>query len=125
MSIATLSAKVHALTPPDDLIGSLTKERVAAMVRYAGGQSMEDGATASRLWLAYALETDIPEHDFTQLHCAFVQARETETVDLEFWYEVANTEENRAALQRGADMTIDHCVILLTNRLATQLGVTA
>lgn len=123
MSIATLSLRVHAMTPEDELIGSFTKERVAAAVRYAGGQSLEDGPTASRLWLAYALETDIPEHDFTQLHCAFVQARETETVDLEFWYDVANTPENREALQRGADMTIDHCVILLTNRLSTQLGV--
>jgi len=125
MSIATLSAKVHALTPSDELIGSLTKERIGLMVRYAGAMSLDNGETPARLWLAWALETDIPEHDFTQLHASFDQARETETVDLMHWYDIANTDENRAALQRGADMTIDHCVILLTNRLCTQLGVTA
>lgn len=125
MSIATLSAKVHALTPPDELIGSLTKERVGLMVRYAGAMSLGDGEAAARHWLAYALETDIPEHDFSQLYHAVQQAEETGTIDLMHWYDIANTDENRAALQRGADMVIDHCVILLTNRLATQLGVTA
>ena len=123
MSIATLSRIVHELTPPDELIGSLTKERVAAMVRYAGAMSLGDGQAAGRHWLAYALEMDIPEHDFSQLYHAFVQAQETETVDLDFWYGVANTAENRERLQQGADMTIDHCVILLTNRLSTQLQV--
>ena len=124
MSIATLSAKVQELIPADELIGSLTKERVGLMVRYAGAMSMDRGGEA-RLWLAYALGTEIPEHDFVQLAMAVQQAQETETVDLEFWYDVANTPENRAQLQHGADMTIDHCVILLTNRLCTQLGVTA
>lgn len=125
MSVTTLSAKVQELTPADELIGSLTKERVGLMVRYAGAHSLSEGQAAGRHWLAYALETDIPESDYSQLHHSLVQAHETETVDLEWWYGVANTPENRVNLQRGADMTIDHCVILLTNRLCTQLGVTA
>jgi hypothetical protein len=123
VSIQTLSRKVRELTPEDELIGSLTKERVNLMVRYAGAYAMDNGEAAGRHWLAYALETDIPEHDFSQLYHSFIQARETETVCLEFWYGVANTTENREQLQRGADMTIDHCVILLANRLSTQLGV--
>lgn len=123
MSVATLSVRIRELTPEDELIGSLTKERVALMVRYAGAISMEDGQAAGRHWLAYALETDIPESDYSQLYYAFVQAHETETYDLEYWYGLDNTAENRETLQRGADMTIDHCVILLTNRLCTQLRV--
>lgn len=123
MSIATMSRRVHDMTPTDELIGSLTKERVGLMVRYAGAMALEEGQSAGRHWLAYALDTDVPEHDYTQMHYAFLQAHETETVDLEHWYDIANTDENRAQIQRGADMTIDHCVILLTNRLATQLQV--
>lgn len=122
-TIATISRRVHELTPEDELTGSLTKERVAAMVRYAGALSLEDGQSAGRHWLAYALDTDVPEHDYSQLYHAFVQTHETESVDLEWWYGLSNTVANREALQKGADMTIDHCVILLTNRLCTQLRV--
>lgn len=124
MSVATLSRRVHAMTPEDELIGSLTRERVTLLVQEAGNLSLAD-YMAGKCWLAYALNTDIPINAFDQLAAAFRQAEETKDCDLEYWYDVPNTPENREALQKGADMTIDHCVILLTNRLCTQLGLSS
>lgn len=123
-NIATMSAKVHAMTPEDELIGSLTRERITLLVQEAGNLALTD-AMAARCWLAYALSTDIPKNLFEALYCSFVQAEEVKTCDLVLWYDMASTPENREVLQRGADMTIDHCVIMLANALCQQLEVTA
>jgi hypothetical protein len=123
MSIATMSARVHALTPQDELIGSLTQERIELAVRYAGGQSLE-GIEEAKHWLAYALGTDVPL-PFYSLATAFDQREQLEDCDLEFWYELRNTEANRAAMQAKADYSIDYCVRHLTAILCAQLGVTA
>jgi hypothetical protein len=123
MSIATMSARVHALTPQDELIGSLTKERIELAVRYAGAQAIE-GISEARHWLAYALTTDIPL-SFFSLASAFEKREQLEDCDLEFWYELANTEANRAAMQAKADYSIDYCVRHLTAILCTQLGLAA
>lgn len=123
-TIASISRRVREMTPEDELIGSLTRERVTLLVQEAGNLSLAD-TMAGKCWLAYALNCDIPANAFDQLAAAFEQAEATKDCDLEYWYDVPNTPENREQLQRGADMIIDHCVILLTNRLCTQLGVTA
>jgi len=123
MSIATMSARVHNMIPKDDLIGSLTKQRIELVVRYAGGQSLE-GTEEARRWLAYALNTDIPV-SFHTLAVAFERREQLEDCDLEFWYELANTEANRDALKDKADASIAYCVDHLTNILATQTGVSA
>jgi hypothetical protein len=124
MSIATMSARVHALTPPDELIGSLTKERVELAVRYAGAQSLE-GTEEARHWLGYALGTDVPAVTFAGLAQAFENREQLEECDLEFWYDLAHTEANLAAMKAKADCNIDYCVRHLTAILCTQLGVTA
>jgi hypothetical protein len=121
MSIATMSARVHALTPQDELIGSLTKERIELAVRYAGAQSLE-GTEEAKHWLAYALGTDVPL-PFYSLATAFENREQLEDCDLEFWYELANTEANRAAMQAKAEYSIDYCVRRLSSILCTQLGV--
>jgi hypothetical protein len=123
MSIATMSARVHALIPQDELIGSLTKERIELAVRYAGGQSLE-GTEEAKHWLAYALGTDVPL-PFYSLAAAFERREQLEDCDLEFWYELANTEANRAAMQAKAEYSIDYCVRHLTAILSHDLGVTA
>jgi hypothetical protein len=123
MSIATMSARVHALTPQDELIGSLTKERIELAVRYAGAQSLE-GTEEAKHWLAYALGTDVPLAFYT-LATAFERRDQLEDCDLEFWYELANTEANRAAMQAKAEYSIDYCVRHLSAVLCTQLGVAA
>jgi len=124
MSIATLSARVHAMTPQDELIGSLTKERIALAVRYAGAQSVEDPGEAHR-WLAYALGTEVPNYLFMKVALAYEQRERLEDCDLEFWYEMPSTASNRERLQANADKAIEFEVARLTTRLCTQLGVTA
>jgi hypothetical protein len=124
MSIATMSAKAHALIPQDELIGSLTRERVQLAVRYAGAQAIEDFETA-RHWLAYALGTDVPFGTFDRLTEAFQQREWLEYCDLEFWHDTRNTENNRYALKVKADETVTYCVASLSNVLCSQLGVTA
>lgn len=123
MSIATLSARVHAMTPQDELIGSLTKERIELVVRYAGAQSLE-GAPAAKHWLAYALGTDVPLAFYT-LATAYNNREQLEDCDLGFWYDLANTEANREAMKAKAEYSIDYCVRCLSAILCTQLGVTA
>lgn len=123
MSIATMSARVHNMIPQDELIGSLTKERIELAVRYAGGQSIE-GIQAARRWLAYALNTDIPV-SFHTLASAFLNREQLEDCDLEFWYELDNTEANRDAMKDKAEYSIDYCVRHLTAILCNQLGVSA
>jgi hypothetical protein len=118
-----MSARVHALTPQDELIGSLTQERIALAVRYAGGQALE-GTEEAKHWLAYALGTDVPLPFYT-LATAVERREQLEDCDLEFWYDIANTEANRAAMQAKADYSIDYCVRQLAAILCTQLGVTA
>lgn len=122
-NIATMSAKVHALTPEDELIGSLTRERITLLVHEAGNMSVEHDFMAARCWLAYALNCDIPVNAFEQLYYAYRQAEDVKECDLELWWDLANTEANRDMMKRAASMTIDHCVIVLTNSLSTQLGV--
>ena len=121
MSIATMSARVHAMTPQDELIGSLTKERITLAVRYAGSQAVESTEEAKH-WLAYALNTDIPL-SFHTLASAFERREQLEDCDLEFWYD--ETEDQRERLQVKADASIDYCVNYLTNQLCSQLGITA
>jgi len=111
------------MTPQDELIGSLTKERIELAVRYAGAQSLE-GTEEAKHWLAYALNTDIPLSFFT-LATAFERREQLEDCDLEFWYELRNTEDNRVAMKAKADYSIDYCVRHLSAILCTQLGVTA
>ena len=123
MSIATLSRRIQELTPEDELIGSLTRERIALAVRYAGGQASE-GIQEARHWLAYALGTDIPV-SFATLAAAFERREQLEDCDLEFWYEMASTGPNREYLQANADKAIEFEVDRLTTRLWTQLDVTA
>jgi hypothetical protein len=109
------------MTPEDELIGSLTRERVSLLVRYAGSQSLE-GIEAARHWLAFALTTDIPL-SFHTLAAAFDRREQLEDCDLEFWYD--ETEDQRERLQAKADASIDYCVNYLTNQLCSQLGITA
>lgn len=122
MSIATLSRSIQELTPQDELIGSLTKERVTLAVRYAGANAVE-GITEARLWLAYALGTEVTAQQFHQVAMAYEQRERLEDCDLEFWYEVSNTAANRAHMQDDADQAITYTVLQLTNLLCTQLGV--
>lgn len=121
-TIGSLATRVHNMTPKDELIGSLTRERVTLLVQEAGNLTRAD-LLAAKCWLSYALNADIPANAFDQLAAAFEQAEMVKDCDLMYWYDVPNSWINRAKLQRGADMTIDHCVILLTNRLCTQLGI--
>lgn len=118
-----MTRKVEALTPKDELIGSLTRERITLLAYEAGRMSAEHGLMTGRCWLAYAVNADIPVNAFEQLHYAVQQAHTVKDCDLMYWYDVPNTEANREQLQRGADMTIDHCAIHLANLLCTQLGV--
>lgn len=124
MSIATLSARMHILTPQDEMIGHLTRERVALAVRYAGGQVI-DGPDDAQRWLAYALNTDIPLGAWNQLEEAFKTAHNLEDCDLNYWYDVPNTWVNRDSFLRGAGLIIDACVANLARVLCAQLGVTA
>lgn len=123
MSIATLSRTTRALTPEDELIGSLTRERVSLTVRYAGTKSLE-GVSEAKHWLAYALNTDVPL-SFHTLAQAVENREQLEDCDLEFWYDMKNTAINRQLLQANADESVNYCVNHLTALLCTQLGVTA
>jgi hypothetical protein len=124
MSIATMSRRLHEMTPEDELIGSLTRERVTLAVRYAGAQALEDIGEARR-WLAFALGTDIQDATFVQLSMAFEQRERVEEGDLEFWHGVPNTEANRERLRFGMDNAIEVTVAVLAQRLCSQLGVAA
>lgn len=126
MSIATMSARVHAMTPEDELTGSMTKERVSLLVRYAGGhQFMEKGTSKAQFWLGYMLDTEVPFKEFDHLCHAASTAQMVEEADLEFWYDTPNTGADRARLQADADDIFTNCVEALTTALCTQLGVTA
>lgn len=122
MSITTIYRRIYKSIPQDELIGSLTRERVALAVRYAGSQASE-GIGEARRWLAYALGTDISESMFVQLAMAFEQRERAEEGDLEFWFELENTDANRKHLQNSAEVAIEHTVYILSNRLCSQLGL--
>jgi hypothetical protein len=124
MSIPTLSARMRVIEPQDEMIGSLTTERVALAVRYAGGQVI-DGPDDAKRWLAWALNTDIPYGAWDQLSEAFQTAHYLEDADLDYWYDVPNTLANREAMLRHAELIIDSCVESLSRLLCAQLGVTA
>ena len=123
MSIATLSAKIQALIPEDELVGSLTKERVGLMVRHAGQMSLESNAGEARYWLAYALSTDIPVSGWDQVCSAYSTVEHLQEADLEWWYEIANTQANRENILRDAEGVLDVTVQTLTNKLCAQLGI--
>jgi hypothetical protein len=114
---------MHLITPTDELIGSLTKERVALAVRYAGSQVIDGPSNAMR-WLAYALNTDVPPGAWNQLEEAFKSAHDLEDCDLMYWYDVPNTHANREHMLRHAGIIIDSCVENLARLLCDQLGVT-
>lgn len=126
MSIATMAAKTHAMTPEDELIGSMTRERVSLLVRYTGAHKfLEDGYLPAKLWLAHMLDTEVPESAYDTLIAAFTTANMMEDVDLELWYDLPNTEANRERLQKQADEVVTNCVEALTTLLCTQLGLPA
>lgn len=126
MSIATMSRKVHEMTPEDELIGSMTKERIALLVRYTGGQKFpEDGYAPARHWLAHMLDTEVPEREFDALCAAFSTAGMMEDADLELWFDLPNTEANRERMLAEAEETIVNTVEALTTALCIQLEVTA
>lgn len=125
MSIATMAARTHAMTPQDELIGSMTRERVSLLARYAGGHRFLEDGTPARLWLAHALETDVPYKEFDRLCHAANTAVMIEECDLELWYDTPNTDADRARLQADADDIFTNCVEALTTVLCAQLGVTA
>lgn len=122
MSMTALSARLTAGTPADELVGSLTRERVALLVRYAGGQVI-DGPDDAKHWLAWALNTDIPYGAWYQLSEAFQTAHSLEDADLMYWYDVPNTIANREMMLRHTGMLIDSCVEALTRLLCEQLGL--
>jgi hypothetical protein len=123
MSVSTISATLHHLTPTDELIGSLTRERVALAVRYAGAHAAEDRSQA-RWWLANALNTEVP-YSFITLATAFEQREQLQDCDLDFWYGIPNTEANRLRLEAKADDSIEYCVEYLSAKLCAQLELTA
>jgi hypothetical protein len=124
MSIATMAARVHAMTPEDELIGSMTRERVSLLVRYTGGHKfLEVGFTPAQLWLAHMLDTEVPAREYDDLIAAFTSANMVEEADLDLWFDMDNSEATRGVLQRQADYAVDVCVMNLTNLLCTQLGV--
>lgn len=126
MSIATLSKRVHDAIPADELVGSLNKERVELLVRRAGFMSIEDGGDADQAgrWLAYAVEADLPYGLFTQLNAAYSSYADIEQCDLMNWFDIPNTEENRADLLRDAEVAIDGAVSALTVRFCQRLRIT-
>ena len=123
MSIATLSKRVHDAIPADELVGSLTKQRVELLVRRAGFMSLDDADQAAR-WLAYAVEVDLPYGLFTQLNAAFSSAKDIEECDLMNWFDMPNTEENRRELLNNAEIGIDGAVAALTQRICERLRIT-
>jgi hypothetical protein len=126
LSIGTLSTKTHNLIPEDELIGSLTRERVALMIRYAACEiASESGFQSGIRWLAYALDTDVPADAFMNVCLLADEAQGIEERDLMHWYDLANTDENREVMQEVADGTLAISVISLTNLLCAQLGVAA
>lgn len=121
-----MAAKTRALTPEDELIGSMTRERVSLLVRYAGGHKfLEVGFTPAQHWLAHMLDTEVPGEAYDDLIAAFTSATMIEDDDLELWYDIPNTEANRERMQKQADEAATNCVEALTTLLCTQLGVTA
>jgi hypothetical protein len=123
MSIPTLAARMDVITPTEEMIGSLTKQRVALAVRYAGSQVI-DGPDNARRWLAYALGTDVPYGAWDQMEEAFKTAHNLEDCDLMYWYDIPNTIANRDMMLRHAEAIIDACVENLSRLLCEQLGVT-
>lgn len=125
MSIAPLSARVHSMIPADELVGSLTKQRVELLVRRAGCMSVEDGGDADQAgrWLAYAVEADLPYGLFMQLNAAYSSAKDIEECDLMNWFDIPNTDANRASLLKDADVAIDSAVEALTVRLCSKLSI--
>jgi hypothetical protein len=121
-----MSARVHAMTPEDELIGSMTWERVSLLVRYTGGHKfLEVGFKPAQLWLAHMLDTEVPFREYDELIAAYSSAGLVEDADLELWFEVGNNDYNRARLLADAERTIDNCVEALTTVLCAQLGITA
>lgn len=128
MSSATLArraAQQEAPVPADEVIGSMTRERIALLVRATGQRYLEDGGSPAKHWLAHMLDTEIPYGAYDQLCGAYSQAARVDNCDLEFEFDVPNTDANREAMQRACEQTIDFCVDRLTVLLCTQLGVSA
>lgn len=128
MSAATLARRAAQQAQPgpaDEVIGSMTRERVALLVRATGDRYLEDGGSPAKHWLAHMLDTDVPSGAYDQLCGAYAQAARVDEGDLEFWFDVPNTDSNREALKLACEQTIDFCVDHLATLLCTQLGVTA
>jgi hypothetical protein len=125
MSIATMSAKTHTMTPQDELIGSLTLERVSLLVRAAGAMSVEKTGREARYWLAHMLDIEVPVSRFDQVCWAFAERELLEDGDLEFWFGVQNTDSLRLAMQVTSEETIASAIAICAQRLATDLGLTA
>lgn len=123
MSIATMSARTHSMTPGDELIGSLTPERVKLAVTYAGAQSIESSYLEAQHWLTYALNTGIPANAFRQVCAAFEECEHIESGDLDFWFGGPNTEAHREALRQTSDETLAETISRCTNLLVTELGL--
>lgn len=126
MSIAALSTRIRSLTPPEELIGSFTRERVALMVRYAGTHiAPQEGLRGAVRWLAYHLDTDVPVDPMMSVAITADDAQNLETCDLMYWFDVENTEANRESMQQAADATLTVNVEALTNILCVQMGIAA
>ena len=101
----------------------MTRERIALLVRATGERYLEDGGSPAKHWLAHMLDTEVPYGAYDQLCGAYTQAARVEDCDLEFWFDLENSPENREYLAREAEETIDSCVDQLTTLLCTQLGI--
>lgn len=125
MSIATMSIKTHEMTPQDELIGSMTRERVSLLVRAAGAMSVEKTAREARYWLAHMLDIEVPASRFDQVCWAFAERERLEEGDLEFWFGVPNTTANRLAMQITSEETIAGTIAICAQRLSADLELTA
>jgi hypothetical protein len=71
------------------------------------------------------LDTEVPLNEYDTLIAAFTMAGSMDEIDLELWYDMVNTDANRAYLQQQADEVANNCVEALTTVLCAQLGITA
>lgn len=125
MSIATLSASVQELTPADELIGTLTRERVELVVRYAANMAVEQGCLQIKRWLAYALDAEIPAKEWEQVYLAASDYRLAAEADLEFWFDMPNTEANREKLVESTGTALDFTIRTCAQHISTDLGLQA
>lgn len=96
-------------------VENMTEDQVKATILFAAEQALTEDVDHWRRWLAFALESDFPINYFNSVCIALDEYEANKTCDLEHWFEMVNTHENRQRVLDVSDQNVNFALNTLTS----------